>query len=247
MDRMLYIAMTGAAHTMRAQTVNSNNLANANTTGFRADLAAFSTQELQGPGHDSRAYGTATRGSVDFNEGPIIQTGRELDVAIQGEGWIAVQGADGSEAYTRAGDLKIDPNGLLVTGAGYPVLGNSGAPIAIPPAEKMEIGVDGTISIRPVGQGAETLAVVDRIRLVNPELNNMQKGEDGLFRTRDQQPAIPDAGVRVASGAIEGSNVSAVEGLVRMIELSRQFEMQVKMMKTAEDNDRASAQIMSIS
>ncbi len=243
MDRMLYIAMTGAAQTMRAQAVNSNNLANASTTGFRADLAAFRSQQLEGPGFESRTYGTADKTGVDFTPGVLVQTGNSLDVAINGDGFFAVQAPDGTEAYTRAGDLRVDPNGLLVTGAGHPVLGNDG-PIALPPAESVEIGVDGTLSIRPVGQGPETLAVVDRLRLVHPELNNLDKGEDGLLRTRDGNPAPPDAAVSVAAGYLEGSNVSAVDSLVRMIDLSRQFEMQVRLMKVAEETDTASANLL---
>ena len=245
MDRMLYIAMSGAKETMLAQAVNTQNLANVSTTAFRADLESFISQPVYGPGYDSRVYALDQGEGTDFSPGSLITTGRDLDVAVNGDGWIAVQGADGKEAYTRRGDLHIDSVGLLTNGAGRPVLGNGG-PIAIPPAAKVEIGQDGTISVLPVGQTASTLAVVDRIKLVNPNLNRLEKGSDGLVRTGERDPVEADASVRLASGALESSNVSAVDAMVRMIELARQFEHQVKMMQTAEENDRAAAQLLRV-
>lgn len=246
MDRMLYVAMNGAAQTMLAQAANSHNLANVSTTGFRADLAAFQSQQLNGAGLPSRIYATAHDQGVDLTPGALMSTGRELDIAVQGQGWIAVQAADGGEAYTRAGDLHIGANGLLETATGQKVLGNGG-PIAIPPAEKMEIAADGTLSVRPLGQTAATLAVVDRIKLVNPPIENLEKGTDGLMRTRDGVNAEPDAKVKIITGTLEASNVSAVEAMVNMITLARQFETQIKMMETAQANDNAAAQIMRLS
>ena len=203
MDRMVYVAMNGAQQRMLAQAVHTNNLANVSTTGFRADLAAFQNVPVTGPGWASRAYAQPQPNGVNLAQGPLITTGRELDVAINGAGFIAVQAPDGSEAYTRAGDLRISGNGVLETGAGHAVLGNGG-PISIPPSEKLEIGADGTISMRPVGQSAATLAVVDRIRLVNPPAESLQKGTDGLLRTKDGIPATPDAKVQLATGTLEG-------------------------------------------
>lgn len=243
MDRLLYIAMSGARETMRAQAVNTNNLANANTTGFRADLEAFSSLPVYGPGHESRVYSVAEGEGVDFQPGAAVSTGRELDVAVNGEGWIGVQAPDGNEAYTRAGDLQIDSFGLLKTGAGHPVMGNSG-PIAVPPFEKMEIASDGTISVIPLGQGANSLAIIDRIKLVNPPAAELTKGTDGLIRRAGGRPAEADAAVRIQSGAIESSNVNAIEAMVNLIQLARQFETQVKVMKSAEENDRAASQLM---
>ncbi len=245
MDRMLYLAMSGARQTLHSQAMATNNLANATTTGFKADLAAFRAMPVFGPGHPSRVYAMAERADIDFDPGALQSTGNELDVAINGEGWIAVQSADGSEAYTRAGDLRISANGILETGAGLPVLGNGG-PIAIPPAEKMEIGADGTITIRPLGQAANTLAEVDRIKLVKPARETLEKGLDGLFRIKaeEAQVAEADASVNLVSGMLEASNVNPVEEMVRMIGLQRQFELQVKAMRTAEENDSAAAQIM---
>ena len=245
MDRMLYIAMTGAKQSMLAQAVNTNNLANASTTGFRADLATMRSMPVFGPGHPSRIYAMAERPGTDFSFGTITLTGRDLDVAVNGEGWIAVQGQDGSEAYTRAGNLHIASGGILQTAAGAVVLGNNGT-IAIPPADKVEIAVDGTISIRPIGQSPSTLAVVDRIKLVNPQVNELTKGNDGLFRLKGTAgvAAEADGSVRLTGGALESSNVNAVEAMINMIALSRQFEMQIRSMRAAEDNDAASAQIM---
>lgn len=245
MDRMLYLAMTGASQTMLAQAANSHNLANVSTTGFRADLEAFRSLPVYGPGHPSRAYAMDEGSGTDFSPGAITTTGRELDVAVNGSGWIAVQAPDGSEAYTRAGDLQVTTGGMLLTGAGHPVLGNGG-PIAVPPFEKLEIAADGTISIRPLGQGAQTLAVVDRIKLVDPPGPDLEKGTDGLLRLKNGGTAEPDAQVQLVSGAVESSNVNAVDAMVRMIELARQYELQVKTMKTAEENDAASGRLIQL-
>jgi flagellar basal-body rod protein FlgF len=243
MDRMLYVAMTGAKQTLVAQAANAHNLANVSTSGFRADLAAFRAMPVFGPGQATRVYAMAERPGIDFSAGVVSNTGRELDVAVHGEGWIAVQGRDSREAYTRAGDLRVTPNGQLTTGSGLPVLGNGG-PIAIPQYEKLDIGADGTISIRATGQAAAALATVDRIKLVNPPVEELRKGEDGLMRLRDGREADADVRVQLISGSLEGSNVNAVDALVNMLTLQRQFEMQVKMMRTTEETDAAAAQVM---
>lgn len=246
MDRMLYVAMSGAKETMLAQTTNSNNLANANTTGFRAELQQFRSMPLFGDGFPTRVYGMSEHPDTDFTHGAVVSTGRDLDVAIKGDGWFAVQTQDGNEAYTRRGDLMLDANGLLTTGNGLPVMGDGG-PIAIPPLEKIDIAADGTISIRPLGQAANELAVVDRIKMVNPAVQEMTKGADGLFRQKNGQEAEADANVQLVTGALESSNVNIVNAMVDMIELSRRYEMEVKMMKTAEEVDDSSASIMRMS
>ncbi len=246
MDRMMYIAMTGAKEAMYAQAVTSHNLANVGTPGFRADLAAFRSEPVYGPGYPSRVYAVLEPPSADFSHGSIAWTGRDLDVAVEGDGWIAVQAPDGGEAYTRAGDLRLTANGVLLTGGGHAVLGDAG-PIALPPAQKLEIGPDGTISIQPLGQDPANLAIVNRIKLVNPPHDALVKGDDGLVRSAAADVAPADAGVRLAVGALENSNVNAVEAMVSLIERSRQFEMQVKLMRTAEANDRASTELMRIS
>ncbi|HEY8519043.1 MAG TPA: flagellar basal body rod protein FlgF [Gammaproteobacteria bacterium] len=245
MDRFVYVAMTGAREAQLAQAVASHNLANASTTAFRATLAASEHVGLAGPGHAAaRAYAVTQGYGVDLTPGPLQATGRDLDIAIDGEGWLAVQAPDGGEAYTRAGDLEVDAFGLLTTRAGLPVLGEGG-PIALPPFESLEIGIDGTISIRPPGQDAAGLVVVDRIRLVNPPAADLRRGPDGLLRMADGlPPPAPAADVRVRSGMLEGSNVNVVSAMVEMIEHARDFELQVKLMSTAEENDRASAALM---
>lgn len=245
MDRMLYVAMSGAKQTMLAQEANSNNLANATTNGFRADLAAFRSQPVFGPGEPTRVYAMAERPGVDLTEGTINATGRDMDVAIKGDGWIAVQAPDGSEAYTRAGNLNLGQGGLLVTGGGIPVMGNGG-PIALPDAEKVDIGNDGTISIRGIGQAASTLTTLDRIKLVNPDASQLVKGADGLMHLKDGSQAPADASVNLVSGALESSNVNAVESMVSMIALARQYEAQVKMMSAAKDADDQSTQLLSM-
>lgn len=243
MDRMLYIGMTGASETTLAQGVYSNNLANASTTGFRADLAQIQSVPVYGPGYASRAYSQAESPAADFGQGALIHTERELDVAIRGPGWIAVQAPDGGEAYTRAGDFRLDAGGLLTTGAGHPVLGEGG-PVAIPPVEKLEIGTDGTVSAILAGQASPVPAILDRILLVRPDDQQMVKGPDGLFRLASGDPAPADASVTLLPGAIESSNVNMVDSLVNLIELARLFEVQVKVMKTAEENDAATSQLL---
>jgi len=245
MDTSLYVAMSGAKQAMVAQAANSHNLANANTTGFKADLSQFRSMPVFGQGLPSHVYAMAERSGIDLSPGAMQETGREMDVAISGAGWIAVQANDGSEAYTRAGDLRLTPNGLLVTGTGLPVMGGGG-PVTLPESAKMEIGSDGTISVIPLGDTAATLSAVDRIKLVNPEASAIIKGKDGLFRMKNGADADASAGVRLVAGAVEGSNVSVVDAMVKMIELARTFEMQVKMMKTITDNEAASAQLMRI-
>ena len=247
MDKALYIAMTGAKHNMMAQTSHANNLANANTTGFRADFAqARSMPVFYGEGHPTRAYALTERPATNFEPGPLQQTGRDLDIAIEGQGFIAVQAPEGTEAYTRAGRLNIDQLGMLRTSSGLPVIGNEG-PIALPPMEKMEIGTDGTLSIVAQGQGPEAMVEIDRIKLVNPDLNEMSKGEDGLLHLEGNVPALADAQVSLTSGALEGSNVNVMDEFTNILSLSRQFEMQLKIMTTAQQNSETSARLLRIS
>ena len=243
MDKMLYVAMSGAKETLRAQAANSHNLANASTNGFRADLSAFQSRAVTGSGFASRVYATNSTTGWDQTVGAQISTGRDLDVSINGDGFIAVQGHDGREAYTRAGDLMIDANGQLMTKTGLPVLGDGG-PVSVPPNNTLAIAPDGTVSIVPQGQGPQTTASVGRIKLVNPGNANLDRGEDGLFRMRDGSDAPAEATVRLSSGALETSNVNAAQSMVNMIELARNFDLQVKVMKSAEDNGAASAQLL---
>jgi len=243
MDRSLYIAMSGAKQTLLAQTANANNLANSQTTGFKSDFEQFRSMPVFGPGFPSRVYSMAERPGSDLSMGSIQTTGNDLDIAIKGEGWFVVEGKDGNEAYTRAGDLRITPEGRLVTGTGAAIYGEGG-PITLPPAEKIDIGNDGTISIIPMGDNASTLAVIDRIKLVNPELKNLEKLNDGFMHTKDGSVPVADANVTIVQGALEGSNVNAVSALVEMIELARNFELQTKVMKNADDNSGISAKLM---
>ena len=243
MDRSLYIAMSGAKQTLLAQTANANNLANTQSVGFKSDFEQFRAMPVFGPGYPTRVYAMTERPGTNFRAGPIQTTGRSLDVAIKRDGWLAVQDSTGKEAYTRAGDLRTTPQGLLQTASGLPVLGQNG-PIAIPPYTTLEIGRDGTISIVPQGQNAATLAIVDRIKLVNPNPTNLEKGSDGLMHLKQGKPPQPDANVVLIQGALEGSNVNAVSAMVDMIELARNFELQTKVMKNINDNSAVTAKLM---
>lgn len=247
MDKMLYISMTGASQNTLAQRAHANNLANISTTGFHRDYEQARSMPVFGDSYPARVYAMTERPATDFTPGSLQETGRELDVAIEGQGWIAVQAADGSEAYVRTASLQIDALGQLRTGNGLPVLGNGG-PIAIPPEQKVEIGQDGTISIRALGEAPSVMAEVDRIKLVNPDLTTMEKGTDGLIRVKaGEAPALVDANVRLTSGFLESSNVNAVEEMTAILSLSRQFELHVKMMRTAEEGATAMARVMQIS
>jgi flagellar basal-body rod protein FlgF len=245
MDEMIYLAMTGAKQVEYAQSVNSNNLANVSTTGFRADLHSFSSDPVEGPGVPSRINAVVESYGTNFTQGAVVATGRDLDVAVNGDGFIAVQAADGSEAYTRAGNLSIGSGGLLTTGAGHLVLGNGG-PVAVPENSSLTIGGDGTISVQPIGQGPETLAQVDRIKLVNPDVSRLAKGADGLFRLPDGEIASADPAVSVTAGALEQSNVNIAETLVNMISLARMYEMQINVIKTAKEDADVAAQMMQL-
>lgn len=243
MDEMVYVAMTGAKQVEYAQAINSNNLANISTTGFRADLHSFSSIPVEGPGVDSRVNAVVESYGTDLGQGAIINTERDLDIAIRGKGFIAVQAPDGGEAYTRAGDLRLQPGGLLATGAGHLVMGDGG-PVALPPSVKMSIGKDGTISVQPLGSGPETLTVADRIKLVKPDPAQLSKGSDGLFYLEDGAIADADASVKITSGTLESSNVNVAKTLVNMIELARLYEMQVNTIKAAQENADTSATMM---
>lgn len=243
MDRMLFLAMNGAQQSVLAHTTTAHNLANVNTVGFKADFDSFRSLPVYGPGHPARAYSADQRVGVDYRSGPMVSTGNPLDIAVQGGGWIAIQAPDGGEAYTRAGNLSISAEGLLTTGAGYPVLGNDG-PIALPPAQHAAVGEDGTISIQPLGGEPNTLVVVDRIKLVAPPEASLEKDPDGLVRERDRQPLPPAAAVSLRFGVLEGSNVNAVDALVDMIDQQRRFEYQIRVMETAQENDSAGARLL---
>lgn len=245
MDKALYVAMTGASETMRAQAANSHNLANISTVGYRADLTATAAVGVEGQGFASRINALLQSGGFDNRAGATLATGGELDVAVRGDGWIAVQDGNGAEAYTRAGDLRLTAQGQLVTAAGQSVLGDGG-PIAIPPSDKVSIGNDGTVSVIPQGQSAATQSAVGRIKVVTAEAKDLQRGDDGLMRLREGATATPAAGSTLMSGVLEASNVNAAETLVTMIQLARQFDMQMRVMRTAEDNEKASSSLMRI-
>lgn len=243
MDRSLYVGMTGASQIMQAEAVISQNLANISTSGFRADLHAFSAVPIDGAGFPTRINAVANMSGFSNATGLISQTGASLDVAIKGDGWLAVQALDGKEAYTRSGDLHQTPEGNLVTATGLPVMGDGG-PISIPPSDNVIIGADGTITSVPQGVGAKGAGAIGRLKLVNPPAAQLVKGQDGLVRTKDGLPAPVDASVQVESGALESSNVNAARALVEMIELSRLFDMQTKLMSSTDQNAASSQKLL---
>ncbi|HXD37471.1 MAG TPA: flagellar basal-body rod protein FlgF [Rhodanobacter sp.] len=243
MDHSLYVAMTGATQMMRAQSEVAHNLANADTVGFKAQMSAFQPLAVQGQGMPTRVNGVAYGQGVDMRQGSQIDTGRELDVAVQGTGWIAVQAPDGSEAYTRAGSLKLTADGLLTDDRGNPVMGDGG-PITVPQSTQMSIGADGTLSVVPMGQTPETIAAVGRIKLVNPGIDQMSQGTDGLMHLTDGGTATADPAVTVKSGALESSNVNPSETLVQMIQLSRQYELQIRSIKSADENAQSASRLL---
>jgi flagellar basal-body rod protein FlgF len=239
MDRMIYLSMAGAKATMQRQDTLANNLANVSTVGFRAELQAFRAVPVQGSGASTRVYALETTPGYDSAPGVITSTGRSLDVAAQGNSWFAVQALDGTEAYTRAGGFEVNADGALVTRGGLPVMGDGG-PIQVPANTEVSFGSDGTVSSTLNGRST----AVGKLKLVTPE-TALTRGEDGLFRAGDGDlPA--DANARVQSAALEGSNVSPVETMVSMIAAARQFETQMKMLQTAEANEKASSQLLSM-
>ncbi|OHX38273.1 flagellar basal-body rod protein FlgF [Methylomonas sp. LWB] len=246
MDRSLYIAMSGAKQTLLAQTANANNLANTQTPGFKSDFEQFRAMPAFGPGYPTRVYAMTERPGSDLSSGALQTTGNELDVAINGAGWISVTTPDGKEAYTRAGDLRITPEGQLQTSSGLAVVGEAALGITIPPARKIDIGDDGTINIVPQGENSTNTVIVDRIKLVNPDPASLEKREDGLMHTKDGAVQTADANVVLVQGALENSNVNPMAAMVEMIELSRNFDLQSKVMKTADETANSTAKIMQV-
>lgn len=239
MDRMIYLSMAGAKASMQRQDTLANNLANVSTTGFRAELQAFRAVPVLGSGASTRVFTLETTTGHDDSPGPVTATGRNLDVAVRGNSWLAVQALDGTEGYTRAGSLDLSADGTLVTRSGLQVLGDGG-PIQLPPNSEPSIAIDGSINAR---QPNGTNTVVGKLKLVTPEAK-LVRGDDGLFRAAGGDPLEADAAARVQDGALEGSNVSPVENMVAMIAAARQFEAQMKMMQTAEADEKAAAQLL---
>jgi len=246
MDRLVYTAMTGARHVMDQQATVANNLSNATTTGFRAQLDTFRAVPVVSDGLQTRAFVVNSTVGADMRAGPIQTTGRALDIAVRDQGWIAVQSADGSEAYTRNGSLKVSENGLLQTTSGQTLVGDGG-PIAIPPDTTVMVAGDGTVSTISTDFKPGPANVLGRIKLVNPDVKGLVRGDDGLFRQLSGTPADNDPAVRVVDGALEGSNVNPVDSMVNMISLARQFEMQMSFLKNAENNAAKATQILALS
>lgn len=245
MDRLIYTAGSGAKHILEQQATASNNLANVSTTGFRAQMDVFRAAPVQGPGLPTRAFVVDSTAGNDFSSGALQVTGRDLDVAVKGQGWLAVQMPDGSEAYTRNGSLQMSPNGVLQTASGQTIAGEGG-PITLPPDATVTVGGDGTISTISNVDSPAAPAVLGRLKLVNPPEGELVRGDDGLFRLKSGGNAQPDPNVRVAGGALEGSNVNPVDCMVDMISLARSFDTQMSLLKNAENNAAKATQILAL-
>ena len=243
MDRGIYVAMTGAKQIMQAQAVNNQNIANVNTTGFRADTFSFDSEPIYGPGYATRVNAVAESAGTDLSSGVLGSTSRSLDIAVNGTGYIAVRGADGQEAYTRAGNLEVSESGAVTTANGLTVMSEAG-PIVIPPATQVTIGSDGTVSVVPLGLGPVAQSQVDRIKLVNPAAKDLRKGNDGLLRLKAGGKAKTDETVTVSSGMLESSNVNAAQSLVNMIELQRLYEFQIKSINSSDQNEQTAERMM---
>lgn len=244
MDRLLYVAMNGAKHSLYQQAVTTHNLANVSTNGYKAQNGVFRALPVVGPGAPTRTFVVDSTPHADLSGGVIRTTGRPLDVAVHGSGWIAVQDAKGGEAYTRNGSFEISPEGLLMTSNGQPVAGDGG-PITIPSDSEVTIGKDGSITVLTNNQ-YNAMTTIGRIKLVNPSDSDMVRGDDGLFRQKSGQPAPADANVVLAGSALESSNVSAVDALINIIDQSRFFDMQVKLMQKADENANRAVQVMNL-
>ncbi|MFC3150012.1 flagellar basal-body rod protein FlgF [Litoribrevibacter euphylliae] len=247
MDKALYISMSGAKQNMFAQRSHANNLANANTTGFREDFAQARSQPVWGDYHPTRAYAMTERPASNFKPGAMMETGRDLDIAIPDRGFFVVQDPEGNEALTRAGNFVQDVNGQLLTPQGLSVMGEDG-PIFIPPASQINVANDGTISLIPAEGQAADVVELGRLKLVNPEIETLDKGTDGLFRVKDQPGVVfeQDPTVQVTSGFLESSNVNTINAMTEMMSHQRQYELQVKMMKTTEENAEKVASLLQI-
>ncbi|HET9188189.1 MAG TPA: flagellar basal body rod protein FlgF [Acidothermaceae bacterium] len=244
MDRFAYTAMSGMRAALAAQDVTAHNIANASTPGFRRDTGISQSRALSGFGDRIMAAEAQLRAQME--PGLVTQTGRSLDVAVQGDAMLAVQTADGQEAYTRRGDLRIGATGVLENGDGLPVVGRGGGPVTIPPAQRVEIGDDGTISIQPPGAAETELVAIDRIKLASPDIEKIRKGPDGLFRLPGGETADADPAARLTPGALEGSNVNAMAEMINLLDQSRSYELQVKMMSAARELDVSSVSLLKL-
>ncbi|KTE20945.1 flagellar biosynthesis protein FlgF [Sphingopyxis sp. H050] len=245
MDRLIYTSLTAMRGSMARQTAIANNLANAQTPGFRADMAEAQSLWLNGTGFNTRAVASQEVLGSDMKAGTVTETGRDLDVAMQGDAMLVVQAKNGEEAYTRRGDLQLAPSGLLTTGDGSPVQGTQG-PVTIPPADSISIDSEGRIWVVPAGGDPQSPQEVDRLRLASPVGSDVVKGLDGLFRVKGGGILPDDPEARLITRSIEGSNVAATTALVDMIEASRSWDTQLKMITDARDMDSATANLMQL-
>jgi flagellar basal-body rod protein FlgF len=244
MDHVIYTAMSGANAAAQRQSVLSNNLANASTNGFRAELSTYRAVPIRGDGNPTRVLALEATAGYLNTPGASQRTGRSLDVNASGNAWLSVQSLDGTESYTRSGALEVSPDGTLLSGTGLPILSDAGGPIIVPPGAEVSIGVDGNLSAK---LGNQPPALVGRLKLVSPIAEDpLKRGSDGLFRSTSGNPLPTDPAARVATGSLESSNVNAIEAMVSMIQVARQFEANMKLIQTAESNDRSAGKLLGL-
>jgi flagellar basal-body rod protein FlgF len=244
MDRLIYTAMTGANAATNRQAILSNNLANASTTGFRAEMSTYRAVPLQGEGASTRVFTVEASSGHLTTPGPAVRTDRNLDAMTTGNSWFALQALDGTEAYTRNGHFEVSADGTLVNSQGLPMLSNGGAPITVPANAQVAIGQDGNISAKVGNQPSN---IIGRLKMATPTAEDpIKRSADGLFRTASGDPLPNDDTARLHVGALEGSNVNSIEAMVGMIQTARQFEAQMRLLQTAESNDRSAGQLLGL-
>ena len=244
MDRLIYTAMSGANAAANRQAVLSNNLANVSTNGFRAELSTYRAVPLQGEGASTRVFAVEATAGYLNRPGPAQRTDRSMDVMAKDSAWFSVQALDGTEAYTRSGQLEVSTDGTIVSGSGLPILSSGGAPFTVPPGATLSIGSDGTVSAKVGTQPANSLG---RLKMVTPTGDDpLKRGADGLFRAASGEPLPNDETAKLQTGVLEGSNVNAIEAMVGMIQTARQFETQMRLLQTAESNDRSAGQLLGL-
>lgn len=245
MDRAAYIAMNAASEALRAQSITAHNIANVGTSGFKALLTHTEAVNVEGRGWHSRVNGVLKPETWNAQGGALQNTGRDLDIALADDRWLAVQTEDGGVAYTRNGALQMTANGQVLDGEGRPVLSDNG-PLALPPHSELMIAADGTVSLTPQGSEASVRAQVGRLSVIDAAPNELKRRADGLFEPVAEVEVRPAVGAVMVSGMLEASNVNAAEQLVALIEHSRRFELATKAMKTADTHGEVAQSLMRI-
>lgn len=245
MDRMIYTALTGMNAALARQRAVASNLANAQTTGFRAETFSLKPLTLRGPQLEARAMTEGAVRGADMSAGRVVPTGRPLDIAVRGGALIALQATDGSEVYSRRGDLTVGVGGVLENGDGRPVIGEAG-PITVPPGREVTIATDGSVLAADPAAPDAPAENIGRIKLASPAGSAILKDLDGFLRVPDGGVLPADPTAEVEAGALEQSNVDTSATLIEIIEAQRSFERRSKLFSTAGEIDQAGSRLMSL-